>query len=178
MNFTTLLFATQLVQILPFSSKNPPHSFSLIFPRGVNLKIHAGEKVAFVGHSGAGKSTAIQLIQRFYDPEAGTVTLDGTDIKTLNLTWLRQNLGLVGQEPVLFSGTIAENICYGKNDATQEEIEAAAKAANAHNFILTFPDKYNTQVGEKGAQLSGGKTNIHFLGNLIFSRSKAKNCHC
>ena len=113
--------------------------------------------MALVGQSGSGKSTAIQLIERFYDPDAGCVKLDGVNIQDLNIAWLRKQIGLVGQEPVLFAGTIAENIGYGKEGATMAEIEAAAKSANAHSFIETLPSKYDTDVGEKGGQLSGGQ---------------------
>eukprot|EP01115_Flamella_aegyptia_P000877 TRINITY_DN1130_c0_g1_i3.p1 TRINITY_DN1130_c0_g1~~TRINITY_DN1130_c0_g1_i3.p1 ORF type:complete len:523 (+),score=224.36 TRINITY_DN1130_c0_g1_i3:102-1670(+) len=113
--------------------------------KGLNLSIPAGKKVAIVGHSGSGKSTTIQMILRFYDPDAGRVTIDGKDLTKLNLYWWRNQIGLVSQEPVLFSGTIAENIAWGKPDATQEEIEEAAKASNAHKFIMTFPDGYKTQ---------------------------------
>jgi ATP-binding cassette, subfamily B (MDR/TAP), member 1 len=123
----------------------------------MNLTIEAGQTVALVGPSGCGKSTAVALIERFYDPSAGAVLLDGKDIKTLRLSWLRQQIGLVSQEPVLFIGSIADNIAYGKEDATMEEIEAAARMANAHDFISAFPDAYKTQVGEKGVQLSGGQ---------------------
>ena len=155
--------------------------------RGLDLKISPGQTVALVGPSGCGKSTTVQLIQRFYDVDAGQVnvvtegdtctyrgcrfytssdsstctplqiTLDGRDIRSLNLKWLRSNIGVVSQEPVLFDTTIAENIRYGKEGATMEEIEAAAKNANAHNFISQLPDGYNTHVGERGAQLSGGQ---------------------
>ena len=97
------------------------------------------------------------MIERFYDPQSGTVELDGTDLKEFNVNFLRSNIGYVGQEPALFATSIAGNIKYGKPDATQEEIEAAARMANAHDFIVSFPDGYNTQVGDKGAQLSGGK---------------------
>jgi len=110
-----------------------------------------------VGPSGCGKSSVISLIERFYDPQEGEILLDGEKIASLNVHFLRQEIGLVGQEPVLFSGTIAENIRMGKADATNQEIEDAAKAANAHNFISEFPEKYATQVGEKGAQMSGGQ---------------------
>ena len=123
----------------------------------LNVTIEAGQTVAFVGPSGCGKSTAVALIERFYDPSAGAVLLDGKDIKTLRLSWLRQQIGLVSQEPVLFTGSIAENIAYGKEGATKEEIEAAARMANAHDFISAFPDAYETEVGEKGVQLSGGQ---------------------
>ncbi|XP_055937185.1 ATP-dependent translocase ABCB1-like isoform X1 [Argiope bruennichi] len=125
--------------------------------RGVTLDITPGETVAFVGPSGCGKSTIIQLIQRFYDADKGRVELDGHNIKDLNVGWLRDHIGLVGQEPVLFSTTIAENICLGKPGATQEEVETAAKLANVHSFIEALPLKYNTLVGERGTQLSGGQ---------------------
>ena len=124
---------------------------------GLNITIEAGQTVALVGPSGCGKSTAVALVERFYDPSAGAVMLDGTDIKTLRLSWLRQQIGLVSQEPVLFTGSIADNIAYGKEGCTKEEIEAAARMANAHDFISAFPDAYETQVGEKGVQLSGGQ---------------------
>ncbi|OWZ12115.1 Multidrug resistance protein ABC transporter [Phytophthora megakarya] len=123
-----------------------------------NLTVEAGETVAFCGPSGGGKSTIISLIERFYDPVAGEVLLDGHNIKDLNLNWLRSQIGLVGQEPTLFIGTIAENIAYGlAEQPSQQEIEEAAKMANAHDFITKFPDGYDTQVGMKGEQLSGGQ---------------------
>ena len=124
---------------------------------GLDLQIRSGQTVALVGQSGCGKSSTISLIQRFYDIEGGSITLDGYKLSELNIKWLRSQFGYVGQEPVLFSGTIADNIRFGKPNATQEEIEEAAKASNAHNFIMKFPDKYDTFVGEKGAQLSGGQ---------------------
>jgi len=122
-----------------------------------NLKIKKGSVVALVGQSGSGKSTCIQLLERFYDPTGGKIYIDGTDIAEMNVKWMRQQIGLVGQEPVLFVGTIADNIRYGKPDASMEEVEAAARMANAHNFIMEFPDKYLTQVGERGTQMSGGQ---------------------
>lgn len=128
--------------------------------KNYDLKIDAGSTVAFCGPSGGGKSTGIALLERFYDPDEGRVLLDGHDIKTLNLTWLRSNIALVGQEPTLFVGTIAENIAYGMPaDAPdlQQRIEEAAKMSNAHDFISAFPDGYNTQVGSHGEQLSGGQ---------------------
>lgn len=99
----------------------------------------------------------IQLVERFYDADIGTVELEGIDMKELNVHWLRDQMGLVGQEPVLFNCSIGENIKYGMPTASQAEIEAAAKLANAHNFIMSFPDKYNTYVGERGTQMSGGQ---------------------
>jgi len=126
--------------------------------RGYSLEIEAGQTVALCGPSGSGKSTIVALLQRFYDPQAGAVLLDGADIRSLNLRWLRQQIGMVGQEPVLFEGTVAENIGYGKEGATQSEIEEAAVAANAHTFITNdLGDGYATQVGLRGGQLSGGQ---------------------
>ncbi|EEY52950.1 ATP-binding Cassette (ABC) Superfamily [Phytophthora infestans T30-4] len=122
------------------------------------LTIEAGQTVAFCGPSGGGKSTIISLIERFYDPVVGEVLLDGHNIKDLNLGWLRSQIGLVGQEPTLFIGTIAENIAYGlAEQPSQQQIEEAAKMANAHDFITQFPAGYATQVGMKGEQLSGGQ---------------------
>ncbi|GMF28770.1 unnamed protein product [Phytophthora lilii] len=126
--------------------------------RNYNLTIEAGQTVAFCGPSGGGKSTCVSLIERFYDPIDGQVLLDGVDTKELNLNWLRSQIGLVGQEPTLFIGTIADNISYGlAEQPSQQEIEEAAKMANAHGFITKFPDGYDTQVGMKGEQLSGGQ---------------------
>ena len=125
--------------------------------RDLNLTIEAGTTVALVGSSGSGKSTAVQLIERFYDPLSGRVLLDGVDIKELGLLWLRRNIGLVGQEPVLFSGTIFENIARGKQGASREEVIDAAKMANAHAFIESFEKGYDTDVGGGGGKLSGGQ---------------------
>ncbi|NWS10523.1 ABCBB protein, partial [Pachyramphus minor] len=123
----------------------------------LNMVIKAGEMTAFVGASGAGKSTVIQLIQRFYDPTEGMITLDGHDIRSLNVQWLRSQIGIVEQEPVLFATTIAENIRYGRDEATMEDIIKAAKQANAYNFIMDLPQKFDTHVGEGGSQMSGGQ---------------------
>uniref|UniRef100_A0A8C2TJ22 ATP binding cassette subfamily B member 5 n=1 Tax=Coturnix japonica TaxID=93934 RepID=A0A8C2TJ22_COTJA len=127
--------------------------------QGLNVKVNKGQTLALVGSSGCGKSTSIQLLERFYDPVEGQVLADGFDTKSLHLQWLRSRLGLVSQEPILFDCSIAENIQYGDNDrlVSQEEIEEAAKAANIHAFIDRLPEKYNTRVGEKGTQLSGGQ---------------------
>eukprot|EP00401_Gymnodinium_catenatum_P071701 CAMPEP_0117518808 /NCGR_PEP_ID=MMETSP0784-20121206/32325_1 /TAXON_ID=39447 /ORGANISM="" /LENGTH=1313 /DNA_ID=CAMNT_0005314745 /DNA_START=22 /DNA_END=3963 /DNA_ORIENTATION=+ len=122
-----------------------------------DIRISPGMSVAFVGPSGSGKSTTVRLLQRFYNPDSGSICLDGHDIRTLNLAWLRLQMSLVQQEPVLFSGTILDNIKYGKEGSTDEEALKAAKDANAHNFIMGFPEEYNTRVGERGAQLSGGQ---------------------
>nr|XP_033786800.1 ATP-binding cassette sub-family B member 5 isoform X2 [Geotrypetes seraphini] len=127
--------------------------------RGLSIKIHQGQTVAFVGSSGCGKSTSIQLLQRFYDPFQGQVLFDGLDAKELNVQWIRSQMGIVSQEPVLFDSSIAENIAYGDHSRTvsQEEIERVAKAANIHSFIEELPEKYSTYVGSKGTQLSGGQ---------------------
>ncbi|XP_024371037.1 ABC transporter B family member 19 isoform X5 [Physcomitrium patens] len=122
-----------------------------------NITIPAGTTVAIVGNSGSGKSTIISLIERFYDPTAGEVLVDGHDIKTLRLSWLRGKIGLVNQEPVLFATSILENILYGKEGASAAEVTAMAKASNAHSFIDKLPQRYDTQVGERGVQLSGGQ---------------------
>ncbi|BES97014.1 Multidrug resistance protein [Nesidiocoris tenuis] len=125
--------------------------------RGLNIKIEPGKSVALVGASGAGKSTAVGLLMRFYDPERGQVLLDGTPLKDLSLPWLRSQIGVVSQEPVLFGVTIAENIRYGRTNVTKEEIVEAATKANAHSFIKNLPKGYDTEVGDKGSALSGGQ---------------------
>jgi ATP-binding cassette subfamily B (MDR/TAP) protein 1 len=126
--------------------------------KGYSLSIRAGETVALCGPSGSGKSTIIQLLERFYDPQSGTITLDGVNLKDLNVRWLRQQLGLVSQEPVLFMGSVSENIRYGKKEATQVEVEEAARSANAYDFITTtLSDGFDTQVGQGGGKLSGGQ---------------------
>lgn len=122
------------------------------------LKLPSGKIVALVGQSGGGKTTVASLLERFYDPEAGSVTLDGHDLRTLNPSWLRgQVIGFISQEPVLFATTIMENIRFGKLDASDEEVYTAAREANAHEFISSFPDGYSTVVGERGTTLSGGQ---------------------
>ena len=123
----------------------------------VNLSVKAGEYVALVGSSGTGKSTLCSLIPRFYDVSSGKITLDGQDIRTLKLKDLRSHIGIVQQDVYLFAGTILENISYGKPDATRQEIIRAAKEANAHEFIMSFPDGYDTDIGQRGVKLSGGQ---------------------
>eukprot|EP00261_Vitis_vinifera_P007089 XP_002275169.4 PREDICTED: ABC transporter B family member 11-like [Vitis vinifera] len=126
--------------------------------RDLCLTIRSGKTVALVGESGCGKSTVISLLQRFYDPDSGRITLDGADIQKLQLRWLRQQMGLVSQEPTLFNDTIRANIGYGKEgNATEAEIIAAAELANAHHFISSLQQGYDTAVGERGVQLSGGQ---------------------
>ncbi|KAI5618278.1 multidrug resistance protein 1, partial [Silurus asotus] len=138
--------------------------------QGMSLKVPSGKTIALVGESGCGKSTTIQLLQRFYDTDQGEVTLDGRDIRTLNVRWLRENVGIVSQEPVLFGTTIAENIRYGRENATDEDIEQAVREANAYEFISNLPDKLNTMVGERGAQLSGGQKQ-----RIAIARALVKN---
>ncbi|HAE41184.1 MAG TPA: ABC transporter ATP-binding protein [Candidatus Riflebacteria bacterium] len=123
----------------------------------VNIKVMPGEVVALVGPSGAGKTTFVNLIPRFFDASHGSVKIDGIDVRTLSLASMRQFIAMVPQETLLFSGTIEENIRFGKLNATQEEIVEAARLANAHDFIITQPDGYNTMLGERGVNLSGGQ---------------------
>ena len=125
--------------------------------KGLTFTAKPGEMIGLVGKSGAGKSTTINLLCRFYEPDAGTLKIDGLDYTQLSLQDMRRQIGIVLQEPFLFNGTVAENIAYGKPGASLEEIMEAAKAANAHNFILAKPDGYDTMVGERGGKLSGGE---------------------
>jgi ATP-binding cassette, subfamily B, bacterial MsbA len=125
--------------------------------RDVSLEIAPGERVALVGLSGAGKTTLVNLVARFYDPTAGRITIDGHDLKDVTLISLRRQIGLVPQETVLFRGSVRENIAYGRPDAGLEEVAAAARAANAHEFIERLADGYETRLGDDGMQLSGGQ---------------------
>jgi len=125
--------------------------------RDLSLNIQPGEMIGLVGHSGSGKSTLVNLICRFYDASEGSIKIDGVDIRSIPVSEYRQHIGLVLQEPFLFFGTIAENIAYGKPNATREEIVSAARAAHAHEFILRLPHGYDSVVGERGQALSGGE---------------------
>ncbi|KAK7245615.1 hypothetical protein RIF29_40462 [Crotalaria pallida] len=137
------------------------------------LNIPAGKTVALVGESGCGKSTVISLLERFYDPDSGEILIDEVDIKKFRLSWLRQQMGLVGQEPILFNESIRANIAYGKEGgATEEEIVAAANAANAHKFISSLPNGYDTSVGERGTQLSGGQKQRIAIARAILKNPK------
>ena len=133
-----------------------PDDHNTVFS-GLNLEIHSGEKVAVVGPSGGGKTTLCNLIPRFYEIDGGKITLDGKDIRKYTLKSLRKNIGMVQQDVYLFSGTVMENIAYGKDKATKEEIIEAAKRAGAHDFISELKDGYDTYVGERGVKLSGGQ---------------------
>ncbi len=125
--------------------------------QGINLRIEPGETVAILGATGSGKSTLIHLIPRFYDPTQGRILLDGVDVRELPLDYLRRQIGFVLQEAVLFTGTVRDNIRYGRPEATEEEVIEAAKAAQAHAFIVELPQGYDTMVGERGVTLSGGQ---------------------
>ena len=127
---------------------------------GVDLEIEPGETVALVGETGAGKSTLVKLVARFYDATSGAVRIDGRDIRDLDLTAYRQQLGYVPQEAFLFSGTIRDNIAYGRPDATNEEVEEAARAVGAHDFIATLAGGYLYQVSERGRALSSGQRQL------------------
>ena len=139
---------------------------------GLNLSVRHGERLAIVGASGGGKSTIVQMIERFYDPTSGTIELNGIDLKNLNVKWLRDQIGLVSQEPTLFKGTIRENISYGSPGCSQEDIEHAAREANAHDFIMSFPDGYDTEVGETGTQVSGGQKQRIAIARAILKKPK------
>jgi ATP-binding cassette subfamily B protein len=127
---------------------------------GIDLAIAAGETVALVGETGAGKSTLVKLVARFYDPTAGTVSVDGIDLRTVDLSAFRRQLGVVPQEAFLFTGTIRDNIAYGRPAASDGEVEAAARAVGAHDFVSRLPDGYLTAVSERGRSLSAGQRQL------------------
>ena len=137
-----------------FSYPTRPESSVL---NGVSFELFPNQVVALVGPSGGGKSTIAALISRFYDPQLGEILLDGISLKNLEVEWLREQVAVVRQEPILFATTIFENIRYGKPNATEDEVLAAAKAANAFEFISSFPEQFQTLVGERGVRLSGGQ---------------------
>jgi ATP-binding cassette subfamily B protein len=171
--------ATRVFEILdaPNTIADPPEAIELTNMRGqvtfehvsfayqgklnvlqdITFTAEAGQTIALMGPTGAGKSTITSLIPRFYDPTEGRVLIDGIDIRQLKLENLRREIGIVLQDPFLFGSTIAENIAYGRPNATQEAITAAARAARAHDFIMEFPNGYDTLVGERGVTLSGGQ---------------------
>lgn len=125
--------------------------------KDVSFEAHPGERISLLGATGSGKSTIINLLPRFYDPSAGRITIDGHDLRDLKIDSLRKQIGIVLQETTLFSGSIRDNIAFGRPEASQEEVRAAAEAAQAHDFIMSFPDGYETHVGERGVTLSGGQ---------------------
>ena len=137
-----------------------------------NLKVKAGQSIALVGHTGAGKTTIINLISRFYEPTSGKILIDGLDYKERSIGWLHSNLGYVLQTPHLFSGSVMENIRYGKLDATDEEVIAAAKAVEAHDFIMKFENGYDTECGEGGSRLSVGQKQLVSFARAILSDPK------
>lgn len=138
----------------------------------INISAKPGEVIALVGPSGAGKTTIVNLIPRFYDPLAGYISIDNYDIRDVTVASLREQIGIVPQETVLFNGSIGDNIRYGKLDATDEEIIAAAQAANAHAFVIAMPDGYATQIGERGAKLSGGQRQRIAIARAILKNPK------
>ncbi|RDX73370.1 ABC transporter B family member 4 [Mucuna pruriens] len=169
---TTLDSVKGEIELRHVSFKYPSRPDIQIF-RDLNLAIHSGKTVAIVGESGSGKSTVIALLQRFYDPDSGQITLDGVEIREFQLKWLRQQMGLVSQEPVLFNETIRANIAYGKGgNATEAEIIAAAELANAHIFISGLQQGYDTIVGERGTQLSGGQKQRVAIARAIIKNPK------
>ena len=139
--------------------------------RGVSVTVHAGQMVALVGRSGAGKTTLVNLLPRFYDVTGGAIRIDGADIRDVTLASLRGQIGIVTQETVLFDDTIARNIAYGRPDAPMAEIEGAARAAHAHEFIRTLPDGYDTVIGERGQRLSGGQRQRLAIARAILKNS-------
>lgn len=169
---------------LPHAKKLPPIAGKVAFENvsfsyddelvldGINLEVYPGEVLAIVGPSGNGKTTIINLIPRLYDPNCGKVMIDGNDIKEVNIQSLREQIGIVPQEIILFSGTVKENIAYGKIEANFDEILEAAKAANAHEFITNLPHGYDTQIGEQGVKLSGGQRQRIAIARAIIRKPK------
>ncbi|KAJ1889940.1 hypothetical protein LPJ66_007762 [Kickxella alabastrina] len=140
--------------------------------KGISFEAIAGKSVALVGASGSGKSTSILLAQRLYEASSGKVTVEGIDVRNWNIMALRENMAIVGQEPVLFNYTVGENIGYGKPGATQLEIEEAAKEANIYNFVHNLPDGFNTSVGQKGGRLSGGQKQRIAIARALIRKPK------
>jgi subfamily B ATP-binding cassette protein MsbA len=178
-----ILDTVPTIRNAPDAVAAPPFSRDLVFEdvcfeyaidvpvvRNLNIRIERGTSVAVVGPSGAGKSTMIDLIPRFHDPSAGSITMDGTDLRSLTLESLRSQIGIVTQETILFEGSIGENIAMGSRGASREQVEAAARAANAHEFIVNAAEGYDTFIGERGRLLSGGQRQ-----RLSIARALLKN---
>jgi subfamily B ATP-binding cassette protein MsbA len=138
--------------------------------KGISLRVERGEVIALVGPSGAGKSSLVNLIPRFFDVDSGSITIDGHDLRDVTIASLREQIGKVTQETVLFNDTVRNNIAYGQPDVSIERVEQAAKMALAHDFILKMPDGYDTRIGEKGVRLSGGERQ-----RLAIARAILKN---
>ncbi|KAL5728525.1 ABC-type xenobiotic transporter [Ranunculus cassubicifolius] len=156
-------------KIVTFAYPSRPEIMIL---RDFSLTIRGGSMVALVGGSGSGKSTVVWLVQRFYDPNQGKIMMEGVDLRVIDLKWLRKQIALVGQEPALFSGSIRDNIAFGRQNASWSEIEQAAKEAYIHAFISGLPQGYETQVGESGVQLSGGQKQRIAIARAILKKSK------
>ena len=175
---TEVAESSTAIQLPPFSQalefRDVTFAYEDIHPRAIlrniSLTVPAGQMVAIVGRSGAGKTTLVNLIPRFYDVSGGAITIDGHDLRHVTLKSLRAQVGIVTQETVLFDDTIANNIAYGAAHATPEQIEAAARAAHAHEFVAMLPEKYQTRIGERGQKLSGGQRQ-----RLAIARALLKN---
>ena len=171
LNFLFLLFYLYFICINSYPTRP-----DVLVLNAFSLSLEKNTTTALVGSSGSGKSTVVSLIQRFYDTEAGTITLDGIDITNLDMEWLRSQIGYVQQEPQLFGMTIRENLTYGLSEAaadkiTQTEIENACRDANAHDFVSSWPLGYDTLVGERGITLSGGQKQ-----RIAIARALLTNC--
>ena len=151
-----------------------PSRLNKIILKNFTLRIHAGQQIALVGASGSGKSTVLALMERFYDPQSGIVTLDGINVQHLDPMWLRDYIGFVMQEPTLFTGTILQNIKYGRPLATDKEVKECAKVANAHDFIMLLPEGYETVVGQGGAGLSGGQKQRVAIARALVKNPRGK----
>jgi len=139
---------------------------------GINIEVDKGQMVALVGPTGSGKTTVMNLLNRFYDVDSGAITFDDTDIREMDLNNLRDNVGIVLQDPQLFSGTIADNIKFGTPDATEEEVFAAARQANIHDFIMSLPDGYQTQIDDDNSIFSAGQKQLMSIARTIITNPK------
>ncbi len=166
-------------KVLPRRSRSPSNSTNASFAydggplilKGIDLKVPAGTVVAIVGSSGAGKTTLVNLLPRFYNATAGAVRIDGFDVRDVTLRSLREQMAIVTQETILFNDTIWNNLCYGRPDMPEEKVVAAAQAALAHDFIMEMPQGYQTLIGERGQRLSGGQRQ-----RLAIARAAAEGC--